>query len=122
MGATYFSISCIPPQFSSKLNNIFSILLFNEKDRLEFGNKSVFLLFIKELKFLENNPVFKTCDDNNIYVCFILMIGDNLGIHEICGFVESFVANFPCRIFLKCHTIYYKKQLLKSILFCKNKL
>ncbi|KYN00534.1 hypothetical protein ALC62_08692, partial [Cyphomyrmex costatus] len=63
MGATYFSLLCIPPQFSSKLDNIFLTLLFNEKNRIEFGNKS-----------------------------------DNLGIHEICGFVESFVANFPCRV------------------------
>jgi len=98
MGATYFSLPCIPPQFFSKLDNIFLTLLFNEKDRIEFGNKSAFLPPIKELKFLESNPVFKTCDDNDIYICFMLMTGDNLGIHEICGFVESFVANFPCRV------------------------
>jgi hypothetical protein len=98
MGATYFSLPCIPPQFYSKLDNIFLTLLFNEKDRVEFGNKSAFLPLITELKYLESNPVFKACNNKDIYICFILMTGDNLGIHEICGFVQSFVANFPCRV------------------------
>jgi len=62
MGATYFSLPCIPPQFSSKLDNIFLTLLFNENDRIEFGNKNAFLPFIKELKFLEN------CDGSSLRV------------------------------------------------------
>lgn len=44
MNTIYFSLPCIPPQFSSKLDNIFLTLLFNEKNRIEFGNKSAFLL------------------------------------------------------------------------------
>ncbi|XP_024886631.1 uncharacterized protein LOC112464072, partial [Temnothorax curvispinosus] len=98
MGATYFSLPCIPPQFSSKLDNIFLTLLCNENDRKKFGNKSAFLPLIKELKYLEKNPVFRTSDNKDIYVCLTLITGDNLGIHEICGFVESFVANFPCHV------------------------
>jgi len=27
-----------------------------------------------------------------------LILGDNLGLHSILGFVESFVAKYPCRL------------------------
>jgi len=32
-----------------------------------------------------------------LYFSLALIVGDNLGLHSILGFSESFMANFPCR-------------------------
>jgi hypothetical protein len=39
-------------------------------------------------------PMFK----GNMEFELAIILGDNLGIHNITGFVESFSANYPCRI------------------------
>lgn len=39
-----------------------------------------------------------------IYFSLSLIIGDNLGLHSILGFSESFNANYPCR-FCSCSKV-----------------
>lgn len=41
-------------------------------------------------------------EEMRIYFQIALILGDNLGIHSILGFVESFSANRSCR-FCRCH-------------------
>lgn len=98
IGAVYYSLPCIPPQAQSQLLNIQIALLFNSNNRKEFGNRNTVLPLIKELKFLHTHPVYTTNDNNDIYVNFRLFVADNLGRHEIGGFVQSFSANNPCSI------------------------
>lgn len=110
LGAVYASIPCLPPTRSSILNNIFLTLLFHSSDRALFGNKVIFRCIIDECNYLSEAgihfdiPGYK----GTIYFELGLIIGDNLGIHSMTGFVESFSANFACRI---CKT---RKDVMKS--------
>ncbi|CAG9782115.1 unnamed protein product [Diatraea saccharalis] len=110
LGAVYASIPCLPPCRASALKNIFLLLLFHSSDRVLFGNNIIFRCVIDELNYLSEHgiefdlPVFKGI----IYFELGLILGDNLGIHAITGFVESFSANYSCRI---CKV---SKQVLRS--------
>lgn len=75
------------------------ILLFNSKDREEFLNEKVLEPLLKELKFLEESGISVQTKEGVKNVKFVLglVIGDNLGVHQICGFVECFQANYPCK-------------------------
>ncbi|KAF0713678.1 SAM domain-containing protein, partial [Aphis craccivora] len=100
VGAVYVSVPCIPLHRTSVLSNIFLALLFHSSDRVEFGNNVIFNPLINELNFLQetgiqiDTSVFK----GTLYFDLGLIIGDNLGIHSIIGFTESFSSNYSCRI------------------------
>jgi len=100
LGAVYVSVQCIPLHRTSVLSNIFLALLFHSSDRVEFGNNVIFNPLINKLNFLQetgiqiDTSVFK----GTLYFGLGLIIGDNLGIHSIIGFTESFSSNYSCRI------------------------
>lgn len=100
LGAVYITLPTIPSHQQSSLKNIFLALLFHSSDRQKFGNNIIFRPLIEELNFLKDDgidietPTFT----GNIKFELALILGDNLGIHSITGFVESFSANHPCRI------------------------
>jgi len=100
LGAVYISIPCIPPHRQSSLNTIFLALLFHSSDRVKFGNNIIFKPLIDELNYLRDTGVYISTDDFKGTIKFELgvIVGDNLGVHSITGFVESFSSNYPCRI------------------------
>lgn len=100
LGAVYVSIPCIPLHRTSVLSNIFLALLFHSSDRAEFGNKIIFNPLINELNYLQETGIeIDTPEFTGVlYFDLGLIIGDNLGIHSIIGFTESFSSNFSCRI------------------------
>lgn len=99
IGSVYVAIPCLPPECQSKLDNMFLALLFYSDDRKQYGNRKTFVPLITELTFLESKgiDINMTEKKQRIYFATGLLIGDNLGIHSMCGFVESFSANFMCR-------------------------
>lgn len=100
LGAVYVAVPCIPPYRLTTLSNIFLALLFHSSDRTQFGNKIIFSPVIDEFNYLMTNgidiniPQFK----GKLYFELGLILGDNLGIHSITGFTESFSSNLCCRI------------------------
>lgn len=100
LGAIYISIPCLPPCRSSVLTNIFLLLLFHSSDRACFGNNVIFQCVIEELNFLSEHGISIDIPDfkGKIYFELGLILGDNLGIHSMTGFLESFSANYPCRV------------------------
>lgn len=100
LGAVYISIPCIPPHRQSSLNTIFLALLFHSSDRQKFGNNVIFKPLIDELNYLRHTGIDIDIDGFKGIIKFELgvIIGDNLGVHSITGFVESFSSNYPCRI------------------------
>lgn len=122
LGAVYIALPCLPPHRSSMLNHIFLILLFHSSDRMLFGNQVIFQCVIDELNYLSENgidfdvPGFK----GKIYFELGLLLGDNLGIHSITGFLESFSANFPCRI-CKAKKDILKYQCEEDVSLLRNK-
>ena len=99
LGGTYVSIPCFPPELPSNVSSIFHALLYYTKDRAQFGNFAVFRILIEELRFLEKTGIELTLPNRKVQVFFKLglIIADNLGIHGLLGFVESFQGNFACR-------------------------
>jgi len=92
-------IPCLPPECQSVLDNIFLILLFHSEDRKWFGNEKVFLPLIEELQYLETEGIIiNTLQEcKKIFFILGLLLGDNLSLHSITGFVESFNCKYPCR-------------------------
>ncbi|XP_066581593.1 uncharacterized protein [Prorops nasuta] len=110
-GAIYISIPCLPPEFQSKLENIFLFVLFNTADKKQLNNAIIFNAVIKELQFLESDGILVSFNnvEQRIYFKLVLIIGENLGLHSIVGFVEGVTAPYPCRFCL------INKSLIKTV-------
>ena len=104
LGGVYFSIPVLPPECRSKLSNIFVTMLFKSVDKFDFGNKKIFRPLIDDLKKLQKDGLNITVNREQRKVYFVLaaLLGDNLSLHDLLGFVTSFTANHPCR-FCKSH-------------------
>lgn len=100
LGGLYFSLPCLPPQITAELKNSFFCLSFHSGDRLKYGNYLTFKQDIDELIELSENGLKFSIngEDFTIYFHCVLLLGDNLGLNSCCGFVESFNANYYCRI------------------------
>ncbi|XP_057322494.1 uncharacterized protein LOC130665881 [Microplitis mediator] len=98
LSGTYISIPCLPPHFQT-LNSIFHAVIYSSKDRQEFGNYAVYRTLIEELRFLDKHGVELDLPQGKtkIYFKLGLILGDNLGLHSILGFVENFNASYSCR-------------------------
>lgn len=106
MGCIYYTITALPHQYLSSLDNIFPAFLFHSADRgnLKFNNKTMFASLIKVLIYLYDNGITISVNSVDIQVYFALglVLGDNLGLNSILGFVESFSANYYCK-FCRSH-------------------
>ncbi|CAI6359118.1 unnamed protein product [Macrosiphum euphorbiae] len=100
LGAVYLTVPCIPIHRQASLNNIFLTLLFHSSDRQKFGNNIIFRPLIDELNYLKETGIeINTAKfEGNIKFELGLIVGDNIGVHSITGFVESFSSNYPCRM------------------------
>ena len=101
-GAIYVNIPCLPVEYQSKLENIFIFSLFNTIDRDIFKNEVVFSRIIEEFNYLQENGITIELPEGSkqIYFELALIVGDNLGLHSILGFLESFNATVFCHICL----------------------
>lgn len=73
--------------------------MFHSSNRVKFGNNIIFKPLIDEFNLQEigieiDTALFK----GKLYFELGLILGDNLGLHSIIGFTESFSSNYPCRI------------------------
>ncbi|XP_044588804.1 uncharacterized protein LOC123267985 [Cotesia glomerata] len=102
IGAVYSTIATIPPNMSSRVENTFLSYLFYSDDRTTYGNKAIFKKFILSLKSLEENGINICINNQQLNIKFVLVAitGDNLGLHSILGFFESFNATNFCRFCL----------------------
>lgn len=98
IGAVYMGLPFLPDDIVSKLKFILPVALFFSEDRKRFGNDIIFEPIIKELNCLYSDGI-NVVHPNFEKLKFktILILGDNLGLNGILGFVESFSANFHCR-------------------------
>lgn len=104
IGAMYISLPFLPAHLQGCLDRILLFQLHHSKDRKTFGNKAIFEHLARELSSLEQTGICvkSPTGEQIIYFSLALIIGDNLGLHTILGFSESFSANFSCR-FCKIH-------------------
>ncbi|CAI6372799.1 unnamed protein product [Macrosiphum euphorbiae] len=124
MGCVYYTIPAIPPEYLSALENIFPAFLFHSTDRGEqkINNKTLFSSLITELIDLQENGISICVNSTNITIHFALalILGDNLGLNSVLGFVESFSANYYCRICC-CPKSQMQNMLIESVNSIRNK-
>ena len=99
LGGLYASLPCLPPELFSVLDNMFLVCIFESKYRKIFGNDAVFYPAIADLTSLEEEGISINVDGviYQVYFCFSVMVGDNLGNNGIMGIIEGFRGNYYCR-------------------------
>lgn len=98
-GGVYINLPNIPPQYQSKLENIFLYMLFNPLDRHAITDDVFFEKIIKELNELSKDGVtiqLPSCSIK-LYFQLSLILGDNLGVHSLLGFTACFNVTYFCR-------------------------
>lgn len=101
IGGVYVIIACLPPEIASRLENIFLAILFYSGDLEVFTAKKILEPLLKVLQTLEQEGIDVMIPSRGkvkVYFVMGLLLGDNLAVHQLCGFVCGFAwANFPCR-------------------------
>ncbi|XP_057327691.1 uncharacterized protein LOC130669045 [Microplitis mediator] len=122
IGVTYATIPCLPTHIVSRLDSIFLATLFYSNDRKIFTNKRIFKKLLDDIKLLQTDGIEIIVDNvkRKIYFECTLILGDNLGLNGVLGFVESFSAHYPCRMCCMKNSVLQKaiiedKQLLRTV-------
>lgn len=80
----------MPQQVLSKLDFVFHLGYINGSDVRSFGNSVVFHHLLQELKSLEEEglEITTTLKKKRIYFTVGLILGDNLGLNSMLGFIK----------------------------------
>lgn len=100
VGALYFVLRNLPPRFNSAVMNIHLVALFHSDDVKTYGFDSILKPLINDIKTLETEGLDLPFSTDKIYGTICQITGDNLGMHSILGFTESFSGSHFCRLCL----------------------
>lgn len=98
LGGFYFTVMNFVRKYNSKLDNINLVALANRHDIVYYGMSIILEPLVKELSELERGFDI-VCDDGSVrHVVCILgnVVADNLGLHSILGYTESFSHSYCC--------------------------
>lgn len=120
IGGNYIGLPFLPENIVSKLEYILPIALFFSGDRDDCGNQETFSSIIVALNELSNQGISVTHSHyKRVKFIVVLVIGDNLGLNDILGFVKSFNGTYFCR-FCKTPKIITQKQLQEDLKTLRN--
>lgn len=100
IGALYFVLRNLPPRINSALMNIHLVALFHAQDLKKYGFDPILQPLIDDVKILENDGLDLPISTDQVYGTVCQVTGDNLGMHSILGFTESFSGRYFCRLCL----------------------
>ncbi|CAI5662779.1 unnamed protein product [Oreochromis niloticus] len=100
VGAIYFVLRNLPPKLNSALMNIHLVALFHAEDVKKYGFDPILQPLIDDIKFLESHGIDLPFSSEKVHGTICQITGDNLGMHSILGFVESFSGRYFCRLCL----------------------
>ncbi|KAF0044845.1 hypothetical protein F2P81_004003 [Scophthalmus maximus] len=95
MGAVYFTLRNLPPECNSSLAHIHLCVLFNSIDRETYGLGKILEPLLEDIRVLENCGIEVEVNGQTqkLRGTLSILTADNLAIHPLCGYVESFSAN-----------------------------
>ena len=96
LGAIYFTLRNISPKYNSNLLGIHLVSLFRGQVIKTYGFDKILEPLDKDISRLETEGVQIPLFDHAVYGTIIQVIGDNLGIHSLFGFVELFSTRYCC--------------------------
>lgn len=95
------TLANLKPWQRSKIDRIQLVALCFEQDLKNFGFSKIFEVIIKEINQLETEGIYVN-ETLTLKGSLLAVAGDNLGSHQIGGFLETFnVDNYFCRICYK---------------------
>ena len=99
MAGMYLSLPCLPPQFRSKLDNIFLVQIAHAQDIASNPDSVIYNDTINMLNNLSTSGIEIEAEQRKYKLFFklALMAGDNLGLNRILGFKTHFNSDFFCR-------------------------
>ena len=100
VGALYFVLRNLPPKLNSALINIHLVALFHAEDVKKYGFDPILQPLIDDIKVLESHGINLPFSSEKVHGTICQITGDNLGMHGILGFVESFSGRYFCRLCL----------------------
>ncbi|KAG5271297.1 hypothetical protein AALO_G00178160 [Alosa alosa] len=100
VGAIYFTLRNVSPKYNSSLQNIHLVSLFHAEDIKTYGFGKILAPLVQDILTLETSGIQLSLFDHTVYGSIIQVTGDNLGLHSLFGFVESFSARYYCRFCL----------------------
>lgn len=100
LGAIYFTLRNFSPKYNSRLLNIHLVSLFHAQDIKMYGFNKILHPVVQDIKILESDGIQVPLFKHPIYGTIVQVTGDNLGLHCLFGFVESFSARYCCRFCL----------------------
>ena len=100
IGALYFVLRNLPPKFNSALMNIHLVALFHTEDLKKYGFNPILEPLINDIKTLESCGLDLPFSAEKVRGTICQITGDNLGMHAILGFTESFSGRYFCRLCL----------------------
>lgn len=100
LGGIYFTIRNFSPKFNSSLTNIHLCALFHSQDIKTYGFDAILKPLVQDLKALETEGIEIPTAPGRVRGSIVQVVGDNLGLNGILGFVESFSSTYCCRFCL----------------------
>lgn len=103
----YYSFPTIPNEYISRLDTIFTGLLFEsssskkcDKTKRESNNKKCYETLVEELNKLADDGIVLSINGKKQKIFFVLglLLGDNKGQNICLGYPGSFTANYYCRM------------------------
>jgi len=100
IGFIYMSLRNVHPMYNSRLSNIHIVAAFNSIDRSRYGFDKILAPVVRDIRQLEQGVDLKLRDGTIVHKrgTVVLLAGDNLGLNQLCGYVESFSATHFCRL------------------------
>lgn len=93
VGSIYFVLRNLSPKIKSALMNL--LALFHTGDVKKYGFNAILEPFVHDMKILECTGIEVPFSDEPVHGTIAQVTGDNLGLHTLLGYVESFST--------KCH-------------------
>jgi len=102
LGGFYYTIMNFPRKYNAVLSSIHLVSLTYTEDIKKYGMRSVLSVIKEELKVLEAGFKIELEDGSIRWMRVVLgnVVADNLGLHSLLGFVESFSHSFCCDLCL----------------------
>ena len=96
---TYMMLENLPPKYRSQLHAIQLVSLCKSIHVKTYGLPATMQDIIQDIQYLEENGInVEVQNQNHHFTCkLFVVVGDNLAMHQVGGFLESFVAGKPCR-------------------------
>lgn len=113
LGTIYFTLKNVPTIFDSSLINIHLCPLFHVQDIKRYSFDLILKPLINDLKVFETAGLQVPNFEHAIHGTVVHVTGNNLGLHSLVGFVESFGARYCCLFCL------LEKHCFQKV-FCEN--